>query len=252
LKYETEEKGYKKMKLIRPSYSIEGIYGTPGSIEIAGRTCYKSEEKITSDSANKMVKSLIKRGHHSVIEHSLLSVRFICDRGVTHELVRHRLCAFSQESTRYWNYANKEEIAVIEPYFFDPYEEMRTIKVPMCGTLRFDRDNPYNSGILGFGEDYKIYSMNSFDVWFLTCLWTQWGYMTLVNEFKKKPQQARSVLPNSTKTEIVMTANFREWRHIFTLRCSKAAHPQMREVMVPLLQEMKELRPVFFEDIPEE
>lgn len=91
--------------------------------------------------------------------------------------------------------------------------------------------------------------MNSFDVWFLTCLWTQWGYMTLVNEFNRKPEQARTVLPNSTKTEIVVTANFREWKHIFTLRCAKTAHPQMREIMRPLLNECKKLIPIIFDSV---
>lgn len=231
------------MILVKPSHNVlTGIEGDRilRRIERAGRTCYKSEDKVTTDSAKKFVASILKREHESVIEHENISVKITCDRGVTHEIVRHRLVAYSQESTRYCNYANEGEIAVVEPFFFDPFEELQLIPVP--DTSEYNRGTQLRS-------NERLINMNSFDVWFLTCLWTQWGYMTLINIFERSPQQARSVLPNSLKTEIVMTANLREWRHILRLRISKAAHPQMREVMIPILEEFKHKIPVLFDDI---
>jgi thymidylate synthase (FAD) len=180
-------------------------------IELIGRTAYKSEDKITSDSAEKFIKSLIKSGHESVLEHFNITVRFVTDRGVTHELVRHRLCAFTQESTRYVNYQNKG-IVFIKPVFWsDPIS-------------------------------------NSFEIWSDNMKSCECAYITLMYN-SAKPQEARSVLPNSLKTEIVCTANLREWRHIFKLRTAKTAHPQMRALMIPLLSELKQKLPVFFEDI---
>lgn len=234
------------MKLVRPRHEILGIYadfstGDPlHMIELAGRVCYKSKSEMNHDTAKQFATMIQKRGHESVIEHSAITVKFTCDRGVTHELVRHRLCAFSQESTRYCNYANEKEISVIDPFFFDPMEERKWVAVPILMAYQGNDSTSQNS-------EYCM--MNSFDVWFLTCLWTQWGYMTLINEFGRKAQEARSVLPNSTKTEIVVTANMREWRHILKLRCSKAAHPQMREVMLPLLKSLQEKVAVVFDDI---
>jgi len=149
-------------------------------------------------------------------------VRFICDRGVTHELVRHRLCAFSQESTRYCNY--KGGVTFVIP----PWVEYLSPGQYESGDY---------SGLIGAEYSWAD-AMYSSECWYLDLLDCGWS-----------PQQARSVLPNSLKTEIVVTANFREWRHIFKLRCSKAAHPQMREIMIPLLEEMKRLRSVFFNDI---
>ena len=185
-------------------------------VEIAGRTCYKSENKIAEGSAEKFVRGIIKRGHEAVIEHGTLTVRFICDRGVSHEIVRHRLAAYCQESTRYCNYANEQfngEITVIEPYFF------------AAGT--------------------PVYG-----IWKRSCETAEVAYFDLLNE-GCTPQEARSVLPNSLKTEVIMTADLREWRHFLKLRCSKAAHPQMREVALLLLADLKERYPVFFGDLEE-
>ena len=209
------------MILVKPSHKILFISPEPLKIiEAAGRTCYKSEDKITEGSAEKFVRMIIKRGHLSVIEHAYMSVRFICDRGVTHEIVRHRLAAYSQESTRYCNY--KGGVTFIIPPWVDIEE----------------------------GE-YRIQPMGLIDsekLWFYSMINSENDYIKLLRE-KWSPQQARSVLPNSLKTEIVMTANLREWMHIFSLRTSKAAHPQMRELMIPLLEEMKTLVPVIFDDI---
>ena len=184
------------------------------TIEAAGRTCYKSEDKITDGSAEKFVRGIIKRGHEAVIEHGSLTVRFICDRGVSHEIVRHRLAAFCQESTRYCNYGKEgfgEEITVIEPCFW-----------------------PEN--------DLK------WAAWANLCSKAEDAYIDLLR-MGATPQEARSVLPNSLKTEVVMTADLREWRHFLKMRCAAAAHPDMRVVANMLLTLLKETYPVFFEDI---
>lgn len=218
------------MILVKPSHKILAIYGlTEGQlgneslklIELAGRTCYKSEDKITDGSALRLTSTVLNRGHESVIEHSAMTVRFICDRGVTHELVRHRLCAFSQESTRYCNY--KGGVTFVIPPWVDI----------LVGT---------------YDIHYPIGKTETDETWSKSCWEAELSYQDLLY-FGWSPQQARSVLPNSLKTEIVVTANFREWRHIFKLRCSKAAHPQMREIMIPLLKECRDLIPVIFEDI---
>jgi len=183
-------------------------------IELAGRTAYKSEDKITPDSAKDFVKMIRGRGHLSVFEHQFVTVRVICDRGVSHEIVRHRLAAYTQESTRYCNYTKGKfgsELTVIEPCFWTQDDE-------------------------------------KYQVWKQTIEQIETGYNKLI-ELGATPQEARTVLPNSLKTEIVMTMNLREWRHFFTLRTSKAAHPQMREVAIPLLKEFQKLIPVVFDDL---
>ena len=205
------------MKIINACYSIETpIDGAEilKRIEKAGRTCYKSEDRITDESAEAFVRKLIERGHESVLEHESITVRFICDRGVSHEIVRHRIASFSQESTRYCNYSNDRfgyEITFIKPYFL----KEGTVAYALWSTAMHLANIMY-SDMLAEG-----------------CT----------------PQEARSVLPNSTKTEVVMTANLREWRHFLKLRTAKAAHPQMRELTVPLLHELQERIPVVFDDI---
>jgi thymidylate synthase (FAD) len=204
------------MRIIEPSYGIE----TPlipevvlRDIERAGRTCYKSEHKIGLNTAGPFVRRLVQDlKHESVIEHGGCTVRFICDRGVSHELVRHRLCAFSQESTRYCNYgADGKAVVFIRPCFWQP------------GTFAYLR---WEDSMRACEDAY---------------LWLLMAGST--------PQQARSVLPNSLKTEIVVTANWREWRHILKLRTSPKAHPQMRQVMVPLLAELARSLPELFDDL---
>jgi len=212
------------MRLIKPSHKILFISPKPlETIEAAGRTCYKSEDKITKGSAEKFVKMVMKRGHLSVIEHAFMSVRFVCDKGVTHEIVRHRLAAYSQESTRYCNY--KGGVTFIIP--------------PWCKDL----------GVAEYKfEDPSELLCSPSKIWLNAMLTAEIDYIDLL-ELGWSPQQARSVLPNSLKTEIVMTANVREWLHVFKLRTSKAAHPQMRELMLPLLKELKEKVPVIFDNI---
>lgn len=205
------------MRIIEPSVEIltpidgEAILKM---LESVGRTCYKSEDKIQEGSAEKFISNIVKLGHEAVIEHYNITVKFICDRGVTHEIVRHRLASYCQESTRYCNYANDKfngEITVIKPMFLE------------VGT-------------------------DGWELWHDACAMAEKFYFDLL-DFGCTPQEARAVLPNSLKTELVMTANIREFRHFFNLRCSKAAHPQMREVANMLLKEFKERIPVLFDDI---
>lgn len=208
------------MKIIEPSITLE-TQATQEAIlkhiEKAGRVCYKSEDKIKEDSATKFVAGILGRGHESVIEHYSLTVRIVCDRGVTHEIVRHRLASYSQESTRYCNYTGDKfgnEITVIKPCFWkEDSEAFANWKRAMF-----------------FAEDY---------------------YFRLIKN-GATPQEARSVLPNSLKTEIVMTANLREWRHFLKLRTGAAAHPQMREIACMILREFSARYPVIFGDIKAE
>ena len=209
------------MRLVKPSHEILFISPKPlETIEMAGRTCYKSEGKITEGSSEKFVKMIIKRGHLSVIECAYMSVRFICDRGVTHEIVRHRLAAYSQESTRYCNY--KGGVTFVIP----PWVNIEEGHYDTVDVRPFSTDEEWINSCQRAGRTY------------IKLLSSGWS-----------PQQARSVPPNSLKTEIVMTCNLREWTHVFKLRTSKAAHPQMRELMIPLLKEVKTLIPVIFDNI---
>ena len=222
------------MKIIKPHYSIlSPVSGLMlKNIERAGRTCYKSEDKITDDSAAEFVRMIISRGHESVLEHEKISVLFVCDRGVSHELVRHRIASFSQESTRYCNYSKDKfgsELTFIIPCWFTTvkdgcYESL--VPAAPVATFRDKREHVWLNAMSLAEVHYKM---------LLDCGWS--------------PQQARSVLPNSLKTEIVVTANLREWRTIFKQRTSAAAHPQMRELMCPLLDELKRLLPIVFDDI---
>lgn len=190
-------------------------------IEKIGRVCYKSEGKITDDSAEKFIRSIIMRGHESVIEHESISVRFICDRGVSHEIVRHRIASYSQESTRYCNYVQEK------------YGSQIT-----C--IDIAKGFKYN---LNDENDRKKY-----DVWLEAMANAEKSYFKLI-ELGASPQEARSVLPNSLKTEIVVTMNIRGWRNFFKLRTSNASHPQFREVACRLLEVFAERYPVFFEDL---
>lgn len=181
-------------------------------VERCARICYKSEESIKEEVNSSFLKNIISRGHESVIEHEKVSVMFIVDRGISHEIVRHRIGSYSQESTRYCNYAQDRfghEIAVIEPYFL---------------------------------------TGRAYEEWEKACRQAEKSYFDLL-DMGCSPQEARSVLPTCLKTEIAVTYNLREWRHFFRLRCDKAAHPQMRQVAIPLLLLFKKEIPVLFDDI---
>ena len=221
------------MKIIEQSHEILRMDGSD-LIERAGRTCYKSEDKIgcadetvrkngqcfspegccgcPSHSSARFVRMLIKRGHEAMLEHGGATVRFVTNRGVTHELVRHRVASFGQESTRYVNYGGKE-LVFIRPVWTDFYMDK-----------------------LGWEEAMRN---------------AEHSYKKLI-EYGWRPEQAREVLPNSLKTEIVVTANYREWRHILKLRAigtTGKPHPQMQALMLPLLKEFKTKMPAMFGDL---
>jgi len=214
------------MILIKPSFEIltEVDPNVHYTIEKIGRTAYKSEHKITEISHEKFIRGIIKNGHESVLEHCNISIKFIIDRGVSHELVRHRLAAYTQESTRYCDYIGN--ITFIIP----PWIEVQP--------------GEYKDPCHAPSKNYEA------TLWFFTMLETERIYSKL-RKNGWSPQMARSVLPNSLKTEIVMTANLREWRHVLKLRTASSAHPQMREIMIPLLKELKFKLPIIFEDIEE-
>jgi len=220
------------MLLVKPSATILSMTPNPLQlIEECGRICYKSEDKITPDSAEPFVRMILKRGHESVLEHASATVKFVCDRGVSHEIVRHRIASYSQESTRYCDYEGGH-VALIIPQWSNylPGEAACCTDDAAVETLSECADE----------DSFWLYSMQQ----------SEHNYKTL-RELGWRPEQARSVLPNSLKTEIVMTANFREWRHFFKLRSSAvstAAHPQMREVADPLLAEFRSRVPVIFDD----
>lgn len=234
------------MRLIKPSVEIESeIDGNKilKFIEKIGRVCYKSEDRITQESSKKFVQDVIKRGHLSVIEHFNITVRFITDRGVTHELVRHRLCSFSQESTRYVNYSKKGIEFILPPWVTDIPCGVYGYKVNNHGDFVIDPPKEYVERLTTLPEVNKSQS-----VWLYSLLEAEKNYNSLIDA-GWKPQEARSVLPNALKTEIVTTANLREWRHILTLRTSAAAHPQIKEVMNVLLKDLKYNIPIVFDDI---
>lgn len=186
-------------------------------LEKIARVCYKSEDKISSDlsSAKKLIKNLISNGHEAMLEHGYLSVKFICDRAISHELVRHRLASFVQESQRYCNYSKDKfggEITFIQPWWMDEEDDI------------------------------------GYSTWKKNCLHAEKAYFDML-KLGYSPQQARGVLPNCTKTEIVVTANYREWRHILRLRTTSNAHPDMINMMDGLLTNLKRMIPIIFDDI---
>lgn len=208
------------MTIIDPSFTWLG--NAPdgdqmlANIAAAGRVCYQSESK--SDDAA-FVRKRIGQGHESILEHEKISVRIICDRGVSHELVRHRIASYSQESTRYCNYSKGKfgsELTFIRPYWDDRSIRAEMIRLRAC--------------------------------WQEACLNAEWSYKKMI-DMGCTPEAARAVLPNCLKTEIVMTANLREWRHFFKLRCAPAAHPDLRIVANMLLTAFKDVVPVVFDDI---
>ena len=210
------------MKVIQQSYEILTDLSNPietilKPIERAGRICYKSENNITDDSCLTFCKNILNRGHEAVIEHSQLSVRFTVDRAIANELVRHRIASYCQESTRYVNYSKDKfgnEIKVIEP------------------------------------EDLLPRDSTDYNIWWMSCKNAEEAYMAMLSN-NVKPEIARNVLPLSTETEIIMTANIREWRSVLRIRSSHnmCAHPQMRSICDHLLAELKSKIPVLFDDI---
>ena len=206
------------MKIIQPKVELlltEDPIELLRKIERCGRICYRSEGNITSDSYKGFLRGLIKRGHLSDIEHGSVTAMITCDRGVSHEIVRHRIGSYSQESTRYVNY--KEGIEVIKPCFWDT-----------------EKPKEYNDFI-------------RYQEWAKIMEYIEKSYKYLI-EIGAKPEEARAILPNSLKTEIAVTYNFREWRHFIELRGSKGAHPQIRQITIMILKELQNMIPIVFDD----
>lgn len=207
------------MQIVTPSVEFITDLSTldPKVIVDAGRTCYKANKPdYTPEEVDKFIRKLIKAGHESPLEHLSFTVKFITDRGISHELVRHRLAAFTQESTRYVNYAKDKfgsEISVVFPDYANYMISTRALE-----TIK-----------------------KSFEQ-------AEENYMALIEE-GVPPQFARSVLPTNLKTELVMTCNIREWRHILKLRCSPAAHPDIRYLCDKIYEELKKYHPYFVSDM---
>ena len=210
------------MKVIKPSWRIAALTEADPvrlmkHLEAMGRICYQSEDAITDNSYDKFLRGVIKRGHEAVLEHATVTAVVVCDRGITHEIVRHRIASYCQESTRYCNYSKGKfgnELTVVEPPFWDK-------------------------------------GSTEYATWKHACEVSEAAYFDLLS-VGCTPQQARDVLPNSTKTQIGITMNMREWRHFFRLRCAKSAHPQMIEVAKLGLIDMYNYFPCLFEDIYQE
>jgi thymidylate synthase (FAD) len=201
------------MKIVLPSVTLLWITSKPEiQIEAAGRTCYKSEDKISVDSARQFSEKMRTAGHHAMLEHAAASFRIITDRGITHEIVRHRLASYAQESTRFCNYSA------------DKFgNECSFIKPP---------------GLTGEQESH----------WKTACELAEQYYFKMLNS-GCSPQIARSVLPNCLKTEIVMMANLREWRHFISIRGTKRAHPQMRPIAYEIWETLLGHAPSVFDDL---
>ena len=203
------------MKIIKPLIEVEDYDGIKimKNIERACRTCYRSEGMITDDSYKRLLTNCLNRGHESVLEHEKITVRMTCDIGVYKDLTRHRFGSFSIESTRYCNY----------------------------GKDKFDNE-------IKFIDPCNMDEKELFNEWYSACTEIEQRYLKMA-ELGATPDQMRMILPHSTAAQVTMTCNIREWRHILTLRCSQAAHPAIRQILIPLLLKFKKDMPELFSDI---
>ena len=218
------------MNIIKPEIMLKPIDGISimKNIEYACRTCYRSEDKITEDSYKNLIKNCINRGHESVLEHEKVTVKLLCDVGVYKDLTRHRIASFSIESTRYCNYSKDKfnnELNFIEPVFY-------TDSWTKCNSE---------------GSSFSVSEQKS-SIWYDCMMSIEEAYLNM-SKLGCTPDEMRMILPHSTAAEVVMTANIREWRHIFSLRCTKQAHPAVQQIMIPLLLEFKNAMPDLFDDI---
>lgn len=218
------------MIVVEPEIQVENYDGIRimKNIERACRTCYRSEGLITEDSYKKLLKNCINRGHESILEHEKITIRMICDIGVYKDLTRHRFGSFSIESTRYCNYSKDKfgnNIKFIEPIFYDNRHP--------------DEYNDIKDVRNALKTEYWVECMKNIEA----------SYMQMNQIQGTTPDELRMLLPHSTAAEVTMTANIREWRHILGLRCSKAAHPAIRQLLIPLLLKFKEDMPELFDAI---
>lgn len=182
-------------------------------IEWCGRISHRSEDAQTEDSWERFLRAVVLgKGDWSIVEHAIVTVDAIVDRGITHEWVRHRLASFTQESTRFVNYEKKMPASFIKPE--------------------------------GMNEE-------SAAIWANAIRFSEVEYQRMIRA-GLSPQIARSVFPNALASRIVTTCNLRNWRHFLLMRTTREAHPQMRQVTIPLLHEFQDRIPVLFEDIEPE
>lgn len=229
------------MKIVKPYAKImepELLAGALSRIEYAARISHRSEDAQTDNSAERFIRAVVlQHGDWSVVEHVSASVEFLVDRGITHELVRHRIASYTQESTRFVNYAKK-----MPPSFIYPKPD---VECPFC--LGGEEPNGNGKHIIGYestGGEPCRYDLS----WLIAIQYCEGSYRKLLDG-GWRPQEARSVFPNALASKIVMTCNLRSWRHFFLMRTSKEAHPQMRQVTIPLLVEFQRIVPVLYEDI---
>lgn len=224
------------MKLIKPSIQFQQGVGNCQAIEQTARTCYKSKSPMTEDSAKDMVSRLIARKHDAMLEFGWMQYKIVCDRGVTHEIVRHRLFSFAQESTRYCNY--KDGVTFIIPSWTN-------LEIAEYSSVA------NGGGFISYKKGIKFEPEPDVRHWLHSLHMSAGAYQDLITYSNWTPQKARSVLPNALKTEIHVAGNFREWRHFFKLRCAESAHPQMREVAELAMLDAVERFPGIFNDILE-
>ena len=222
------------MKVVKPDWRIAALTEADPTrlmkhLEAMGRICYQSEDAVTANSYDKFLRGIIKRGHEAVLEHATVTAVVICDRGISHEIVRHRIASYCQESTRYCNYSKDK---------FDG--EVTYIDI--------ERGMELDATVSKLPYEVKLAIIHE---WMVACLDAERHYLRML-ELGATPQIARSVLNSSTKTEICITMNFREWRHFIRLRNDPTAHPQMREVAQQALDMLYEKYPVFFEEFVKE
>lgn len=204
------------MIIVKPKIEIEKFDGIQimKNIERACRTCYRSEGSITEDSYKNLLKNCINRGHESVLEHEKITVRMLCSINTYKDLTRHRAGAsFSIESTRYCNYSKD----------------------------KFDNN-------IKFIDPVYITDVNNYACW-RECMKSIENYYMLVANNKGTPDQCRTMLPHSVAAEVTMSCNIREWKHILDLRTKKTVHPEIRQLLIPLLLEFKRTMPEIFEGV---
>ena len=213
------------MKIIDPTFEFVHVLSREDAYRImatAARNCYRAELNATPKTDEETVEKIMRLGHLSVIEHVTVTVNIICDRGVTHELVRHRLASYSQESSRFCNYSGDKfgrELTFIRP-----------------------------SWVVATSSEEPVDESEKYQDWLAHMFACEKAYMAMLDH-GASAQEARAVLPNSLATKIAMTANLREWIHVFRLRVALPAHPDMRQVMKPILMDMLDEYPHVFQGV---
>ncbi len=235
------------MKIVKPYAKImepELLAGALARIEYAARVSHRSEDGQTDESAERFIRAVVlQHGDWSVVEHVSASVEFLVDRGITHEIVRHRIASYTQESTRFVNYAKKMAPSFVYPRVGIWCDNCESGDEPHPSKAEQPTDSPWVHSLDNVTQDCN------FDQSWLNAIQTSENEYKVLLAAGWRPQEARSVFPNALASKIIVTMNLRTWRHFFLMRTSKEAHPQMRQVTIPLLAEFQRLVPVLYEDI---